>query len=207
MGIIEKIFGSHSEREIKRVRPIVDKIELLDGAMQKLSDDELKGKTIEFRTRLAQGETLDDILVEAFAVVREAASRVLGEKHYYVQLLTGVILHQGRISEMKTGEGKTLACTCPAYLNALSGEGVHVVTVNDYLAKRDAEWMGQIYTFLGLKVGVIINGVENVERREAYMSDITYGTNNEYGFDYLRDNMVLYKKDMVQRPLNYRYYR
>ncbi len=203
MKIFDKIFGTHSEREIKRIKPITDNIVALDESMQALSDSELRGKTDEFKKRLAEGETLDDILVEAYATVREAASRVLGEKHYYVQLITGVILHQGRISEMKTGEGKTLACTCPAYLNALAGNGVHVVTVNDYLAKRDAEWMGQVYNFLGMTVGVLLNGTETEERREAYNSDITYGTNNEFGFDYLRDNMVLYQKDMVQRPLNY----
>ncbi len=203
MGVFEKIFGTHSEKELKRIEPIVDKIEGLDSTMQALSDDELKGKTEEFKKRLAAGETLDDILVEAFAVVREAADRVLHMKHYHVQLIGGVILHQGRIPEMRTGEGKTLVSTLPAYLNALEGKGVHIVTVNDYLAKRDAEWMGQIHEFLGLKVGVILNSSSNDERREAYNCDITYITNNELGFDYLRDNMVIYKEQLVQRDLNY----
>jgi preprotein translocase subunit SecA len=203
VNIIEKIFGSYSEKEIKRIIPIVDKIESLDSTMQALSDDELKGKTFEFKERLEKGETLDDILPEAFAVVREAAWRVQKTKHFRVQLMGGIILHQGRIAEMKTGEGKTLTATLAAYLNALSGKGVHVVTVNDYLAKRDRDWMGQIYEFLGLTVGVIVHDLSNEERREAYNADITYGTNNEYGFDYLRDNMVIYKEEMVQRELNY----
>lgn len=203
MSLIEKIFGTHSEKELKKINPIVDKIEALDEKMQALSDDELKAKTDEFKKRLAEGETLDDLLVEAFAVVREAASRVLGMKHYRVQLIGGILLHQGRIPEMRTGEGKTLVSTLPAYLNALEGKGVHIVTVNDYLAKRDAEWMGQIHVFLGLTVGVILNGNKNDERREAYNCDITYVTNNELGFDYLRDNMVIYKEQLVQRDLNY----
>ena len=192
MSLFEKVFGTHSERELKRIYPIVDKIEALDQDMQKLSDSELRAKTDEFKERLSKGETLDDLLVEAFAVVREAAMRVLGIKHYRVQLIGGVLLHQGRIPEMRTGEGKTLVSTLPAYLNALEGKGVHIVTVNDYLAKRDAEWMGQIHEFLGLKVGVILNSDKNDERRAAYNCDITYVTNNELGFDYLRDNMVIY---------------
>ena len=203
MGMVNKIFGTHSDREIKRINKLVDQIEALDESMQKLSDDELKGKTEEFKKRLENGETLDDLLVEAFAVVREAASRVHNMKHYRVQLIGGIILHQGRIAEMKTGEGKTLVSTLPAYLNALEGKGVHIVTVNDYLAKRDAEWMGQVHEFLGLKVGVILNSSENDERREAYHADITYVTNNELGFDYLRDNMVIYKEQLVQRDLHY----
>ena len=203
MGLFQKIFGTHSEHELKRIYPIVDAIEALDPEMQKLSDEELKDKTREFKERLAAGETLDDILPEAFATVREAASRVLGMKHYRVQLIGGIILHQGRISEMKTGEGKTLVSTLPAYLNALTGEGVHIVTVNDYLAKRDAEWMGQVHEFLGLTVGVVLNEMDNDERRAAYNCDITYVTNNELGFDYLRDNMVIYKEQLVQRGLKY----
>ena len=203
MSLIEKIFGTHSEKELKKIEPIVDKIEALDESMQKLTDEELKAKTDEFKKRLADGETLDDLLVEAFATVREAASRVLGMKHYRVQLIGGILLHQGRIPEMRTGEGKTLVSTLPAYLNALEGKGVHIVTVNDYLAKRDAEWMGQVHRFLGLKVGVILNSDKNDERREAYNCDITYVTNNELGFDYLRDNMVIYKEQLVQRDLNY----
>ena len=203
MGLIEKIFGTHSENELKRVYPIVDMIEAMEPEMEALSDSELKEKTREFKERLAGGETLDDILPEAFAVVREAAARTLGMKHYRVQLIGGVILHQGRIAEMKTGEGKTLVATLPAYLNALTGEGVNIVTVNDYLAKRDAEWMGQVHEFLGLTVGVVLNSMNNDERREAYNCDITYVTNNELGFDYLRDNMVIHKKDLVQRGLKY----
>ncbi len=203
MGFLDKIFGTHSERELKLVIPIVDKIEALESTIEKLSDEELKGKTYEFKNRLKNGETLDDILVEAYAVVREASKRVLGMRHYRVQLMGGVILHQGRITEMRTGEGKTLVSTLPAYLNALTGKGVHIVTVNDYLAKRDAEWMGQIHEFLGLKVGVILNSMDNEERREAYNCDITYATNNELGFDYLRDNMVIYKEQLVQRALPY----
>jgi protein translocase subunit secA len=203
MGLIEKIFGTHSEREIRRVLPLVDRIEALEPEMEKLSDEALRAKTVEFKNRLKNGETLDDILVEAYAVVREAAKRTLGLRHFRVQLIGGIILHQGRIAEMKTGEGKTLVATLPAYLNALEGKGVHVVTVNDYLAKRDTEWMGQIYEFLGLTVGVILNGMEREERQKAYACDITYGTNNEFGFDYLRDNMVIYKEQLVQRGLNY----
>ncbi|MDF2588792.1 MAG: secA [Anaerocolumna sp.] len=203
MGFLTKIFGTHSEREIKLIIPIVDKIEALAPDMEKLSDSELRNKTVEFRNRLKNGETLDDLLVEAYAVVREAAKRVLGIKHYRVQLMGGVILHQGRISEMRTGEGKTLVSTLPAYLNALEGNGVHIVTVNDYLAKRDSEWMGQVHEFLGLKVGVILNSMNNDERREAYNCDITYATNNELGFDYLRDNMVIYKEQLVQRGLHF----
>ncbi len=203
MGLFEKIFGTHSERELKKISSTIDAIEALDEDMQKLSDEELKAKTQEFKGRLANGETLDDLLVEAFAVVREAASRVLGMKHYRVQLIGGLILHQGRIAEMRTGEGKTLVSTLPAYLNALEGKGVHVVTVNDYLAKRDAEWMGQVHEFLGLTVGVILNSATTDERREAYNCDITYVTNNELGFDYLRDNMVIYKEKLVLRGLHY----
>ncbi|MDO5708154.1 MAG: preprotein translocase subunit SecA [Andreesenia angusta] len=203
MRLLEKILGSYSDRELKRVKPIVNKIMALESEMEKLSDAELKNKTVEFKQRLENGETLDDILVEAFATMREAANRVLGMKHYEVQLVGGIILHQGRIAEMKTGEGKTLVATLPVYLNALTGKGVHVVTVNDYLAKRDKEWMGKVYNYLGLSVGCILHDMDNDERREAYAADITYGTNNEYGFDYLRDNMVVYKSDRVQRELNY----
>lgn len=203
MSIFEKVFGTHSEKEVKRIEPLVDKIVALDETMQALSDDELKAKTDEFKKRLADGETLDDLLTEAFAVVREASVRVLGMKHYPVQLLGGILLHQGRIPEMRTGEGKTLVSTLPAYLNALEGKGVHIVTVNDYLAKRDAEWMGQIHEFLGLRVGVILNDSTNDERKDAYNCDITYVTNNELGFDYLRDNMVIYKEQLVQRDLHY----
>ena len=203
MSLFTKIFGTHSQHELKRITPIVDKIEALAPEYEALSDEELQAKTPEFKERLANGETLDDILVEAFATVREAATRVLNMRHYRVQLIGGVILHQGRITEMRTGEGKTLVSTLPAYLNALEGKGVHIVTVNDYLAKRDAEWMGKVHEFLGLKVGVILNSMDNDERREAYNCDITYATNNELGFDYLRDNMVVYKKDLVQRDLHY----
>jgi len=203
MGLFEKIFGTHSQNELKRIYPIVDHIEALEPEFQKLSDEELRGKTAEFKERYAKGETLDDLLPEAFATVREAATRTLGMRHYRVQLIGGVILHQGRIAEMRTGEGKTLVSTLPAYLNALTGEGVHIVTVNDYLAKRDAEWMGKVHEFLGLKVGVILNGMDNDERRDAYNCDITYVTNNELGFDYLRDNMVIYKEKLVQRGMKY----
>ncbi len=203
MGLMQKIFGTHSENELKRIYPIVDEVESLEAVMQKLSDSELKDKTREFKARLADGETLDDVLPEAFAVVREASVRVLGLRHFRVQIIGGIILHQGRISEMRTGEGKTLVSTLPAYLNALTGEGVHVVTVNDYLAKRDAEWMGQVHEFLGLTVGVVLNSMDNDERRAAYNCDITYVTNNELGFDYLRDNMVIYKEQLVQRGLKY----
>ncbi|MEG0129385.1 preprotein translocase subunit SecA [Clostridium sp.] len=203
MNFFRKLFGSYSDKEVKRIQPIVDQIEALDESMQALTDEELKAKTAEFKERLANGETLDDILVEAFAVVREAAYRVLNMKHYNVQLIGGIVLHQGRIAEMRTGEGKTLVATTAAYLNALSGKGVHVVTVNDYLARRDSEEMGQIYEFLGLTTGVIIHGLDASERRAAYNADITYGTNNEFGFDYLRDNMVIFKEERVQRPLNF----
>ncbi len=203
MKILDKIFGTHSERELKRIEPIVDKIEALRPAMQALSDEELKGKTQEFKNRLAEGETLDDLLPEAFATVREAARRVLNMEHFRVQLIGGIILHQGRIAEMKTGEGKTLVSTAPAYLNALEGKGVHVVTVNDYLAKRDAEWMGQVHEFLGLKVGVVLNSMSPEERQAAYNCDVTYVTNNELGFDYLRDNRVVYKEQLVLRGLHY----
>ena len=203
MSVITKIFGTHSQRELKRIIPMVDKIEALESAYEKLSDAELKNKTTEFKNRLKSGETLDDLLIEAYATVREASKRTLGMRHYRVQLIGGIILHQGRITEMRTGEGKTLVSTLPAYLNALEEKGVHIVTVNDYLAKRDAEWMGQIHEFLGLKVGVILNSMTNDERREAYNCDITYATNNELGFDYLRDNMVIYKEELVQRGLHY----
>ncbi|MCD7982440.1 MAG: preprotein translocase subunit SecA [Clostridiales bacterium] len=203
MSFAEKLFGTHSAREIKRIEPIVNKIEALRPQMMELSDEELRAKTPEFKERLANGDTLDDILPEAFAVVREASRRVLGMEHYRVQLIGGIVLHQGRISEMKTGEGKTLVSTCPAYLNALEGRGVHIVTVNDYLAKRDAEWMGKVHEFLGLTVGVVLNEMENDERRKQYNCDITYVTNNELGFDYLRDNMVIYKEQLVQRELRY----
>ena len=203
MSILTKMFGTHSERELKLIYPTVDKIEALRPAMMELSDEELRGKTKEFKERLAEGQTLDDILIEAFAAVREAARRVLGMEHYRVQLIGGIILHQGRIAEMKTGEGKTLVSTLPAYLNALEGKGVHVVTVNDYLAHRDAEWMGKVHEALGLTVGVVLNSNTNNERRAAYNCDITYVTNNELGFDYLRDNMVIYKEQLVQRELHY----
>ena len=203
MSIIEKIFGTHSDRELKSVNAIADKIEALRPQMQALSDEELRGKTKEYKERLAKGESLDDLLPEAFATVREAAKRVLGMEHYRVQLIGGIVLHQGRIAEMKTGEGKTLVSTSPAYLNALEGKGVHIVTVNDYLAKRDAEWMGKVHEFLGLTVGVVLNDMDHDERKKAYECDITYVTNNELGFDYLRDNMVIYKEQLVQRDLHY----
>ena len=203
MSIFDKIFGTYSDRELKRIRPIADKVMALEDDMAKLSDAELKAKTPEFKERLKNGETLDDLLPEAFAVMREASWRVLGMKHFYVQVIGGIILHQGRIAEMKTGEGKTLVSTLPAYLNALTGDGVHIVTVNDYLAKRDSEWMGKVYRYLGMSVGLIIHELDNGERREAYAADITYGTNNELGFDYLRDNMVVHKEEMVQRGHNY----
>ena len=203
MKLIEKVFGTHSERELKRITSLVDKIEALRPTMQALSDEELRGKTKEYKDRLQEGATLDDLLPEAFATVREAAKRVLGMEHYRVQLIGGIILHQGRIAEMRTGEGKTLVSTLPAYLNALEGKGVHVVTVNDYLAHRDAEWMGKVHEFLGLTVGVVLNDMKNDERREQYACDITYITNNELGFDYLRDNMVIYKEQLVQRDLHY----
>ena len=203
MGLIQKVFGIHSQHELKRIYPIVDHIEALEPEMQKLSDEELRDKTREYKERYAKGETLDDLLPEAFATVREAAVRSIGMKHYRVQLIGGIVLHQGRIAEMKTGEGKTLVSTLPAYLNALTGEGVHIVTVNDYLAKRDAEWMGKVHEFLGLKVGVVLNDMDNDQRRAAYACDVTYVTNNELGFDYLRDNMVIYKEQLVQRGLKY----
>ncbi len=203
MGIFDKIFGTYSEKEVKRVMPIVTKINNLEEKISKLTDKELQNKTIEFKQRLDKGENLDDILPEAFAVVREGSKRVLGMRHFDVQLIGGIILHQGRIAEMKTGEGKTLVATLPVYLNALTGKGVHVITVNDYLAKRDSEWMGKLYKFLGLSVGLCISGMDPKAKKEAYNCDITYGTNNEYGFDYLRDNMVIYKEQAVQRGLNY----
>ena len=203
MKLTEKLFGTHSSRELKRIMPLVDKIEALRPSMVELTDEQLKDKTREFKERLAKGETLDDLLPEAFATVREASRRVLNMEHYRVQLIGGIILHQGRIAEMRTGEGKTLVSTCPAYLNALEGKGVHIVTINDYLAKRDAEWMGKVHEFLGLTVGVILNSMKNDERREQYACDITYVTNNEDGFDYLRDNMVIYKEQLVQRDLHY----
>ena len=203
MSIIEKVFGTHSERELKRIEPIVKKIESYRDEMGKLTDEELRGKTAEFKRRVAEGTSLDDILPEAYAVVREGARRVLNQEHYRVQLIGGIVLHQGRIAEMRTGEGKTQTALLPAYLNALEGKGVHVVTVNDYLAKRDAEWMGQVHEFLGLKVGVVLNDMKPDERREAYNCDITYVTNNELGFDYLRDNMVIYKEQLVLRDLHY----
>ncbi|MBR7149369.1 MAG: DEAD/DEAH box helicase, partial [Firmicutes bacterium] len=203
MGFLEKVFGDLNTKEVKKLEKIADQIMALDGEMQKLSDEELKAKTPEFKERLNNGETLDDILVEAFAVCREAAWRSLGMKHFRVQLIGGIVLHQGRIAEMKTGEGKTLVATLPTYLNALEGKGVHVVTVNDYLARRDMEWMGKLYTWLGLSVDCIVHGITKEQRRAAYNADITYGTNNEFGFDYLRDNMVIYKEDLMQRPLNF----
>ena len=203
MSLAQKLFGTHSEHELKRIMPIVNKVESYHDAMGQLTDEQLKGKTAEFKERLKKGETLDDLLPEAYAVVREAGKRVLGMEHYRVQIIGGVILHQGRIAEMRTGEGKTLVSTLPAYLNALTGEGVLIVTVNDYLAKRDAEWMGQIHQFLGLTVGVVLNSLTAEERKAAYACDITYVTNNELGFDYLRDNMVVKKENRVQRPLNF----
>ncbi|MBQ1216053.1 MAG: preprotein translocase subunit SecA, partial [Firmicutes bacterium] len=203
MGFLEKVFGDLNTKEVKKLEKIADQILALEGQMEKLSDAELKAKTPEFKERLKNGETLDDILVEAFAVCREAAWRSLGMKHFRVQLIGGIVLHQGRIAEMRTGEGKTLVATLPTYLNALEGKGVHVVTVNDYLARRDMEWMGKLYTWLGLTVDCIVHGITKEQRRAAYNADITYGTNNEFGFDYLRDNMVIYKEDLMQRPLNF----
>ena len=203
MNIIEKIFGTHSEREVKLVMPLVEKIESLRPKMMELSDAQLRALTIEYKRRYNEGESLDSLLPEAYATVREAARRVLDMEHYPVQLIGGIILHQGRIAEMRTGEGKTLVATLPAYLNALTGRGVHVVTVNDYLANRDAEWMGQVHEFLGLTVGVVLNSMKPEERRAAYNCDITYVTNNELGFDYLRDNMVIYKEQLVLRELAY----
>ena len=203
MGILNKVFGTYSSREIKRVLPLQQKVLELEETYRAMSDDELKAMTPKLRERLAQGEPLDSVLPDAFATCREASDRVLGMRHFPVQVIGGIILHQGRIAEMKTGEGKTLVATLPAYLNALTGKGVHIVTVNDYLAKRDSEWMGKVYRFLGLTVGLIVHGLTTAERREAYGCDITYGTNNEFGFDYLRDNMVIYKTDKVQRGHNY----
>ena len=203
MNIVEKIFGTHSEREVKLITPLVDRIEAMRPKMMEMSDGQLRALTLDYKKRYANGETLDDLLPEAYATVREAARRVLDMEHYRVQLIGGIILHQGRIAEMKTGEGKTLVATLPAYLNALTGQGVHIVTVNDYLAKRDAEWMGQIHEFLGLTVGVVLNSMKPDERRAAYNCDITYVTNNELGFDYLRDNMVIYKEQLVLRGLKY----
>ena len=203
MSIFNKIFKSYSEKEVKRIMPIVDKINSLEDEISKLTDEELKNKTNEFKEQLDNGKTLDDILPEAFAVVREASKRVLGMRHFDVQLIGGIILHQGRIAEMKTGEGKTLVATLPVYLNALTGRGVHVITVNDYLAKRDSEWMGKLYKFMGLSVGLVIAGMDPKAKQKAYACDITYGTNNEFGFDYLRDNMVIYKEQLVQRDLAY----
>ncbi|MCI8573344.1 MAG: DEAD/DEAH box helicase, partial [Oscillibacter sp.] len=199
MGLMKKLFGDYSSRELKSIYPIVDKIESMADAYKAMSDAELQAKTPEFKERLANGETLDDILPEAFAAVREASDRVLGLRPYRVQLVGGIVLHQGRIAEMKTGEGKTLVATLPAYLNALEGKGVHIVTVNDYLAKRDSEWMGKVHRFLGLKVGLIVHGLTAKQRQDAYAADITYGTNNEMGFDYLRDNMCIYSTELVQR--------
>src|SRR3712207_2065216 len=203
MGLFEKIFGTYSQRELKKIAPIINRIESYEKEFEKLTDEQLKNKTEEFKEMIRSGKTLDDILPEAFAVAREASWRVLGMKHFREQLIGGIVLHQGRIAEMKTGEGKTLVATLPAYLNALSGEGVHVITVNDYLAKRDRDQMAQLYEFLGLTTGVIIHDLDNEQRREAYNCDITYGTNNEFGFDYLRDNMVVYKEERVQRNLNF----
>ncbi|MDD3206535.1 MAG: DEAD/DEAH box helicase, partial [Lachnospiraceae bacterium] len=203
MKIIEKVFGTHSTRELRRIEATVEAIEALRPSMMELTDEQLKDKTIEYKKRVADGESLDSLLPEAFATVREAARRVLNMEHYPVQLIGGIILHQGRIAEMKTGEGKTLVSTLPAYLNALEGKGVHIVTVNDYLAKRDAEWMGQVHEFLGLRVGIVLNDLKSEERKEQYNCDITYVTNNELGFDYLRDNMVIYKEQLVLRDLHY----
>ena len=202
MSFLTKIFGDYSTKEVKRIRPLCDRVLALDEEFSKLTDSELQAKTPEFKQRLANGETLDDILPEAFAACREASWRVLGLKHFPVQIIGGIILHQGRIAEMKTGEGKTLVATLPAYLNALSGDGVHIVTVNDYLARRDSEWMGKVYRFMGLTVGLIIHEKEGDERKQAYAADITYGTNNEMGFDYLRDNMAIYSSELVQRGHN-----
>ncbi|WP_295736484.1 DEAD/DEAH box helicase, partial [uncultured Oscillibacter sp.] len=199
MGLMQKIFGDYSSRELKSIYPIVDKIEAMADEYKAMTDAQLQAKTQEFKDRLENGETLDDILPEAFATAREASDRVLGLRPYRVQLVGGVVLHQGRIAEMKTGEGKTLVATLPAYLNALAGKGVHIVTVNDYLAKRDSEWMGKVHRFLGLKVGLIVHGLTSRQRQEAYAADITYGTNNEMGFDYLRDNMCIYSQELVQR--------
>ena len=203
MSIFSKIFKSYSEKEVKRIMPLVEQINGLEEEISKLTDEELKNQTNKLKKELEEGKTLDDILPEAFATVREASKRVLGMRHFDVQLIGGIILHQGRIAEMKTGEGKTLVATLPVYLNALTGKGVHVITVNDYLAKRDSEWMGKLYKYLGLSVGLVIAGMNPQEKQQAYACDITYGTNNEFGFDYLRDNMVIYKNQLVQRGLNY----
>ena len=203
LGFLKKLFGDDNENEIRRMEEYVERINSLEPSMQKLSDASLAAKTVEFRQRLENGETLDLLLPEAFAAVREASLRTTGMRHFDVQLLGGVTLHEGKIAEMKTGEGKTLVATLAVYLNALEGKGVHLVTVNDYLAKRDSEWMGKIYNFMGLSVGLISHGLDFDERKAAYAADITYGTNNEFGFDYLRDNMVIYSDQMVQRPLNY----
>jgi preprotein translocase subunit SecA len=203
LGLVKKIFGDTNDRELKRYWKAVEQINALEAEIEPLSDEELRGKTLEFRKRLEDGETLDDLLPEAFAVVREASKRMLGKRHYDVQLIGGMVLHEGRIAEMRTGEGKTLVGTLPVYLNALAGKGVHVVTVNDYLAQRDSNEMGRIYGFLGLTVGVNLHELTHDQKREAYACDITYGTNNEFGFDYLRDNMVLYLEQMVQRPLSF----
>ncbi|MBQ8917963.1 MAG: preprotein translocase subunit SecA, partial [Oscillospiraceae bacterium] len=198
MGLVQKLFGSYSEKELKRIQPILKSVLALEEKYAALSEQELKAVTPALKERLAKGETTEDILPEAFAACREAAWRVLGMKHFPVQIIGGIVLHQGRIAEMRTGEGKTLVATRPAYLNALTGKGVHIVTVNDYLAKRDSEWMGKLYRYMGLKVGLIVNGLDKDQRREAYAADITYGTNNEFGFDYLRDNMVTYRANQVQ---------
>ena len=203
MSLLTKLFGSYSEKELKRIKPLLDKTLSYEEEFKALSDESLKAKTEEFKNRIQTGETLDDILPEAFAALREASSRVLSMRHFPVQILGGIVLHQGRISEMRTGEGKTLVATLPAYLNALTGKGVHIVTVNDYLARRDSEWMGKLYRFMGLTVGLIVHGMNNEEKREAYNADITYCTNNELGFDYLRDNMVIYKEERVQRGHNF----
>ncbi|MGD9259383.1 MAG: preprotein translocase subunit SecA, partial [Desulfobacterales bacterium] len=203
MNFLTKVFGSKNERELKRLQPILEQISALEPGMQAKTDEELKAQTALFKQRVDQGESLDDVLPEAFAVVREASVRTLSMRHFDVQLVGGIVLHQGKIAEMKTGEGKTLAATLPAYLNALSGKGVHIITVNDYLAKRDTEWMGNIYNFLGLSVGTILHGLDDTERKDAYRSDITYGTNNEFGFDYLRDNMKFDRDSLVQGHLNF----
>ena len=202
-NLLTKVFGSKNERELKQIQPLVDKINVLEPEVQSLSDEQLKARTAEFRQRLDQGETIDDLLPEAFATVREASVRTLNMRHFDAQLIGGIVLHQGRIAEMKTGEGKTLAATLPAYLNALSGKGVHIITVNDYLARRDTEWMGHIYRFLGLSVGTIMHGLDDAERLASYGADITYGTNNEFGFDYLRDNMKFDRDSLVQGELNF----
>jgi preprotein translocase subunit SecA len=202
-AVLAKVFGTKNEREVKGMLPVVAEIAALEPGLRELSDIDLAAKTIEFKERIAQGTPLDDLLVEAFAVVREAGRRVLNMRHFDVQLIGGMVLHKGKIAEMKTGEGKTLVATLPSYLNALEGKGVHVVTVNDYLARRDSEWMGRLYKFLGLKVGVIVHDLDDEERKEAYNADITYGTNNEFGFDYLRDNMKFRIEDCVQRPHHY----